>query len=787
MNKKGYTLIEIIVVITLLAIIGTGTIIGGIRINKINKEKEREKLIDKIKVSADVYSTNTKYLSQLENNSYVYVPITELIDSGYLDEVINPLTKEEIYKERDYDKVLIKKDYMGIITIQYPLHDVEELIELDPLIIYKDETFDCNLGLDDSKYNSIKNSIGYTCIKDGIDFNNITGTKKIKYKYTDKDNIYRTTLRTLEIDEIPIPTITLTGTKGNNKWYRSYVSLSYSNLCTRRSSVSDICYRATSDGTKLLNNVINSSQSIQLKNCINGTTNCGNLSSMQNIQIDKDKPTIIGPSNNTTYNKSVTIYPSIADSISGIDDTKSYYCWNDKNDANCNVSNKTYFSSNATVTKSNGTGTFYLNVYAEDKAGNSIRNRTSYKLDNTKPSIEINSNSNYFLTNLKVTLSDSHSGINSNNSYYCWKTSQNGTCYTTSTKITTSNQNISGGTSTYPWLYILAKDNAGNEYSITKNYIFDTTAPVINITPGANSTYVQRQNITINITENNLDTNNTYYCFKTSQNGVCTKNYITSNTTSITTPLNYGGYVWLYVYAKDKFGYSSNKEVKYLIDSKPPIIDKLDFDLNTRKISVEFKDNESGIRYYSLKENNNVISEQNLSQSYYNNNFTITKGGTYKLTVRDGVGNETTKNLDISNFFYAEIKGFECRAYYTDYKGRLDYDSENNLEDCLYLTYMSGELITTLHSNEELESIYCIECNKSSNCTNVSGVTHTTATTSNYTRNGDHYVYSCTLDRKYRTWGWSDYTLELRLKRKNGTEQIIRNSTSAHEYFITTW
>jgi len=34
-------IIEIIVVITLLAIIGTGTIIGGIRINKINKEAEK--------------------------------------------------------------------------------------------------------------------------------------------------------------------------------------------------------------------------------------------------------------------------------------------------------------------------------------------------------------------------------------------------------------------------------------------------------------------------------------------------------------------------------------------------------------------------------------------------------------------------------------------------------------------------------------------------------------------------------------------------------------------------
>ena len=77
-NKKGFTLIEIIVCIVLISLIATISII----LLKNNSDKSEDKNKKEIVSAADVYfSLNDKYKKELEeNNGYLVLNISELVD-----------------------------------------------------------------------------------------------------------------------------------------------------------------------------------------------------------------------------------------------------------------------------------------------------------------------------------------------------------------------------------------------------------------------------------------------------------------------------------------------------------------------------------------------------------------------------------------------------------------------------------------------------------------------------------------------------------------------------------
>lgn len=85
-NKRGFTLIEIIIVITLIIIIGVGSFIGIQLINKKNIINNLEQITEKALLAAEVYiETNKQSYDQLYNNKNgVVMPIQMLINEGLL-------------------------------------------------------------------------------------------------------------------------------------------------------------------------------------------------------------------------------------------------------------------------------------------------------------------------------------------------------------------------------------------------------------------------------------------------------------------------------------------------------------------------------------------------------------------------------------------------------------------------------------------------------------------------------------------------------------------------------
>ena len=93
MNKKGFTLVELLAVIVILGIIATITIFSVSDILTDSKNSLSQTQIKKVEESAKVY-----YLKEGMSNNDNCVSISELISKGYIEskEVKDPKTKEEI-------------------------------------------------------------------------------------------------------------------------------------------------------------------------------------------------------------------------------------------------------------------------------------------------------------------------------------------------------------------------------------------------------------------------------------------------------------------------------------------------------------------------------------------------------------------------------------------------------------------------------------------------------------------------------------------------------------------
>ena len=128
-NKKGFTLIEIIISVFLIGII---CLVSIVAIKKNNTNKKFEKFIDDIKLSASVF-TETKLSNDrkqiIENGGSFYLQFSELIDSGLLDyNIYNPYSKLNIDNKR-YDCFRLYKSDDNSIEIEYPTNLCENKTE----------------------------------------------------------------------------------------------------------------------------------------------------------------------------------------------------------------------------------------------------------------------------------------------------------------------------------------------------------------------------------------------------------------------------------------------------------------------------------------------------------------------------------------------------------------------------------------------------------------------------------------------------------------------------------
>lgn len=149
-DRKGFTLVELLVTIILLGLVGGIVIYNMSSVSKETKDNEYDTFIAKVKSAASVYSNiyptafNELYISR----SYIYITLGDLVSEGLLfDDEINPYTNEKI----DLDE-LIKASLdatNGNVIFTYPLKNTieeETLVAISDYVVYG-EPYDCMRGI----------------------------------------------------------------------------------------------------------------------------------------------------------------------------------------------------------------------------------------------------------------------------------------------------------------------------------------------------------------------------------------------------------------------------------------------------------------------------------------------------------------------------------------------------------------------------------------------------------------------------------------------------------------
>ena len=116
MNRKGFTLIEIIMVILIMAILMLILIPNVFVLVNKNKEKSCFNLIDNIESAAKIYVINNKYDLGFNCGVIKKITLQTLVNSGDLKtdsagRIVNPLDGEILYDSITANKVIIDVTY----------------------------------------------------------------------------------------------------------------------------------------------------------------------------------------------------------------------------------------------------------------------------------------------------------------------------------------------------------------------------------------------------------------------------------------------------------------------------------------------------------------------------------------------------------------------------------------------------------------------------------------------------------------------------------------------------
>jgi prepilin-type N-terminal cleavage/methylation domain-containing protein len=110
MNRKGFTLVELVATIALLAVIA---IISFVSINGVinqSKVSNCNDLVNNIKIAAKEYVSDNRY--KLENNNDLNITAQKLVDDNYLSSpIVNPFNNENIEPNDISIKIELNNDY----------------------------------------------------------------------------------------------------------------------------------------------------------------------------------------------------------------------------------------------------------------------------------------------------------------------------------------------------------------------------------------------------------------------------------------------------------------------------------------------------------------------------------------------------------------------------------------------------------------------------------------------------------------------------------------------------
>lgn len=102
MNKKGYTIIEILLVIAIISAVAASAVVSYIEISKKQKEKDYVVMIENIKTASELYlQKETDYKALLTLEKKIVLPIKLLVEENYLSNYysVNPKTNESVIEK----------------------------------------------------------------------------------------------------------------------------------------------------------------------------------------------------------------------------------------------------------------------------------------------------------------------------------------------------------------------------------------------------------------------------------------------------------------------------------------------------------------------------------------------------------------------------------------------------------------------------------------------------------------------------------------------------------------
>ena len=118
MKRKGFTLIELISAVAIMAILST--IVVTIVSKKINtvKDEAYETMITSIKLATEDYVTNNEgALSSYAENDWINIPLSTLIEEGYFSDSMEDLTGENVISVTN--DIYVTRNYNGTVTSYY--------------------------------------------------------------------------------------------------------------------------------------------------------------------------------------------------------------------------------------------------------------------------------------------------------------------------------------------------------------------------------------------------------------------------------------------------------------------------------------------------------------------------------------------------------------------------------------------------------------------------------------------------------------------------------------------
>jgi len=113
MNKKGYTIIEMLAVITLLSLLSYLVVTNLGESHAFMNETNEETYYRNIKSAANLYvSNNYELMNKIGTDGELIITINDLIDNGYI--------LSDNLKDTDNQDILIKMDEVGLMEVIYP-------------------------------------------------------------------------------------------------------------------------------------------------------------------------------------------------------------------------------------------------------------------------------------------------------------------------------------------------------------------------------------------------------------------------------------------------------------------------------------------------------------------------------------------------------------------------------------------------------------------------------------------------------------------------------------------